>query len=494
LRADARESARNRAEREHSASAVNSISNVVLLAAFVIGAWLRFYNLGALEMSADEGASWGAASAPNIADVMTRQAQLNPGKLPIHDLLLHAWIAIFGASLPAMRALSALLGTLTILLVYFVAIEIFQTHESESESLPADDIRQIAAFSALLFAVNLIAVKYAREARMYPVMLAAVVTQVGIFLRSLRRGGIANWVALAILTAFAVGANFSVVLVPATEGLWLIRVLARAGWKASDVRARRAWFAMFALGAGGCVLAPILLSSFRATAVSTTGGIISWIKPPPFYAPVALFNKATGTFAFPLLALLAIWGSIQGWRAGARDAIAFSILWMWAPPILMMVASYTLTPIFIERYALSCFVPFFILAGLGILELLWPRYRIAALAIVVASSLGHFYSYQHKFHDAQYREAIAAADAALKPGETMTVVPSYAIEVLRYYLPKEHLERAIRHDPKSQTPAVLIVVDQNLAPDAKQKYRRDYPHMIVRLRGIAVFSRAEAPS
>jgi len=167
---------------------------------------------------------------------------------------------------------------------------------------------------------------------------------------------------------------------------------------------------------------------------------------------------------------------------------------MWAPPILMMVASYTLTPIFIERYALSCFVPFFMLAGLGIFELPWPQYRIAALAIVVATSLGHFYSYQHKSHDAQYREAIAAADAALKPGETMTVVPSYAIEVLRYYLPKEHLERAVRHDPKSQAPAVLIIVDQNLTPDARQKYRQNYPRLIVRQRGIAVFRRAEAPS
>jgi hypothetical protein len=165
---------------------------------------------------------------------------------------------------------------------------------------------------------------------------------------------------------------------------------------------------------------------------------------------------------------------------------------MWAPPLMMMIASYTLTPIFIERYALSCFVPFFILAGLGIFELPAAPYRFATLALVVAMSLGHFYSYQQKSHDAQYREAIAAADAELKPGETMTVVPTYAIEVLRYYLPKEHLERAIRHDPNSQTAAVLIIADQNLAPATMQKYRQSYPRLIVRLRGIAVFGRTEA--
>ncbi|MDO8432626.1 MAG: hypothetical protein Q7S58_09475 [Candidatus Binatus sp.] len=471
----------------------NGISPIVLIAALAIGAALRFYNLGALEISADEGASWGAASAPSIAEVIARQAQLNPGKLPIHDLMLHGWIAILGSSLPAMRAMSAALGTITILLAYFVAIEIFSSDEPAPERFDRNDIRMVAALGAMLFAVNLIAVKYAREARMYPVMLAAVLAQVGIFLRTLRRGGFVNFIALAILTASAIGANFSAVLVPATEGLWLIRVLARAGWKFSDDRVRRAWSVAMALGAGGCLLAPILLSSFHATSAATEGGIIRWIKPPPLYAPFALFNKATGTFAFPILALLAIWGSIRGWRRGARDAIAFALLWMWTPPIIMMLASYALTPIFIERYALSCFVPFFILAGLGIFELPAHQYRIAALAIAVALSLGHIYSYQRKSHDAQYREAIAAADAELKPGETMTVVPTYAIEVLRYYLPQEHRERAMRHDPKSPAPAVLIIADQNLTSDAVRKYRRSYPRLISRFRGVAVFRRAEGP-
>ncbi len=485
---------RARGDRASEANAAsNPISVIVLLAALAIGASLRFYNLGALEMSADEGASWGAASAPSLAEVIARQALLNPGKLPIHDLMLHGWIAIFGSSLPAMRAMSAMLGTVTILLVYFVAVELFSSDESATERFNLEDIRLVAAFGAMLFAVNLIAVKYAREARMYPVMMAALLAQVWIFLRTLRRGGIGNYIALAILTTLSIGANFSAVLVPVTEGLWLARVLTRSGWNPRETGGRRAWSVTMALGAGGLLLAPILLSSFHATSAATEGGIIRWIKLPPLYAPFALFNKATGTFAFPILALLAIWGSLRRWRRGARDAIAFALLWMWTPPIIMMLASYTLTPIFIERYALSCFVPFFILAGLGIFELPAQQYRIAALAIAVALSLGHIFSYQRKSHDAQYREAIAAADAELKPGETMTVVPAYAIEVVKYYLPEQRRQRALRHDPKSQTPNVLIVADQNLTPEATRKFRQNYSRAIARFRGVAVFRLAEGP-
>jgi len=391
-----------------------------------------------------------------------------------------------------MRAMSALLGTLAILLVYFVALEIFSIDNVPDKKRDLDDRKLIAAFGAILFAVNLIALKYAREARMYPVMLAAVLAQVGIFLRTLRCGGLVDSIVLSILTSLAIGANFSAVLVPATEAVWLLSMLTRSRWRMSEHRARHALVAAMALGAGGILLTPILLSSFRATSAATAGGIIRWIKPPPWYAPFALFNKATGTFAFPILALLAIWGSIRAWRHGSRDAIAFSLLWMWMPPIVMMLASYALTPIFIERYALSCFVPFFILAGLGIFELPALQYRIAALAIALALSLGHVFSYQEKFHDAQYREAIATADAELKPGETMTVVPTYAIEVLKYYLPPDHRERAVRHDPETQTPALLIISDQNLTRDAAQKFKLTYPRLIARFRGVAVFRKAEA--
>jgi hypothetical protein len=112
--------------------------------------------------------------------------------------------------------------------------------------------------------------------------------------------------------------------------------------------------------------------------------------------------------------------------------------------------------------------------------------RTGVLAIVLALSIGHIVSYARKPHDAQYREAVAAADASLKPGEAITVVPSYAIEVLRYYLPADQRGRAVRYDGSSTNAAVLILSDQNLAPDAAESYRKDYPQTIARFRGVMV--------
>jgi uncharacterized membrane protein len=437
-------------------------------------------------MSPDEGASWAGASAPTAAEVIARQPALNPGELPLHDLMLHGWIALFGSSLAAMRAMSAALGVGSILLVYLVCCELFAPDSEGESALTIDDAWMIAGLGAMVFAVNLVAIKYSREARMYPLMLAAILAQVAMFIRALRHGGLINYVAVVILTAIAIASNFGALLVPATEGLWLLNWIARARWHPDHANARRAWALAAALAAAGLILAPKLLPSLHAASAGSVGG---WRKPPALYAPLTLFNKATGSFAFPILAALAIWGVVRGWCRGARQAIAFAMLWMWTPPVIMVAASYATAPVFVERYALSCFVPFFILVALGIFEVPGDRARIGALVLAVAFSAGHIVSYDRKPHDAQYREAIAAASSALKPGEVMTVVPSYAIEVLRYYLPAGEIDRAVRHDSPPSAAAVLIVGDQNLTPDAARSYRKQYPQVVARLRGVTVLRR-----
>lgn len=440
-------------------------------------------------MSADEGASWGAASAPDVSGVIARQAILNPGKLPIHDLMLHGWIAAFGQSLFAIRAMSALIDTISILLVFFVAYEMFVSSDDPPTATDHSNAILIAAASAVLFAVNLVVIKYAREARMYPVMLAAIIAQAGFFLRALRIAGTANFAGLAILTAIGVGANFSAILIPLSEGIWLFYILVRERFSFSAPPGRRAWESAIALAVGGAVLLPKLVSSFGKTSAGTSGGIIRWIKPPAIYEPFALFNKATGSIAFPVLAVLAIWGIYRGWRGAVREPIAFALLWMWAPPLILMIASYTLTPIFVERYAISCFVPFFILTALGIAEMPSEPLRIVALAIAVVMSLGHVWSYDRRPHDTQYAEAITAARATLKSGESMTVVPTYAIEVLKYYLPPNEQALAIRYQPGAPQASVIIMGEQNLSPHMAAAIRHDYPRVIKQVRGAVVLAK-----
>ena len=120
--------------------------------------------------------------------------------------------------------------------------------------------------------MNLVTIKYSREARMYPLMLAAILAQVAMFLRALRTGGLANYAAIIVLTALAIASNFAAVLIPVTEGLWLLNVIARPEWRPSKANARRAWTIAIALAAAGLILVPKLFSSLHAASSGHVGG------------------------------------------------------------------------------------------------------------------------------------------------------------------------------------------------------------------------------
>lgn len=456
---------------------------VILILALAAGAVLRFANLGGNEMSADEAATWAAAAAPSVSQVIALGEQLNPGKIAAHEVLLHGWIVMFGDGLIALRSLSALFGTLSILLVFWVALELLTTspdHAGE-DSLPEADAYLAAAVAALIFAVSLVMLKYSRELRMYSMMLAILLAQLGFFVRATRRGGIGNYIGAGALAGAAVTVNFFAILIPASEAIWLAYLLARSGLRPVAAESRRAWAIAIALAIAGVAFAPLILAELRNGGEAVDRGMLQWIGRPALWEPISLFNKAAGSFAFPVLAVLAAYGAIRGWRT-ARDAVAYALVWMWAPVVLMMIASYTVAPVLVERYVLSCFVPLFFLAAIGVCELGAASARGVAIAAVVALSLGHIWSYASKPHDIQWREATAIALRTLAPGATLSARPAYAVEVVRYYLPPAERERAQRKG----NPAVMLLEDRSSSITQYSAMRRDFPVTIARLRGVVV--------
>src|SRR5262245_5393865 len=127
---------------------------LLLAIAVLLGGYLRFSNLDRLEMSDDEGASWAAAAEPTIDAVIAAQARLNPGKMAVHEIALHEWMAAFGDSIVAQRALSAMLGTITILIVFWIGWELCTQADQDEGRAP-----MIAALGAIVYAVNLVTIK-----------------------------------------------------------------------------------------------------------------------------------------------------------------------------------------------------------------------------------------------------------------------------------------------------------------------------------------------
>ncbi|HZP44837.1 MAG TPA: hypothetical protein VFB15_04225 [Candidatus Binataceae bacterium] len=457
----------------------------ILGAALVVGAWLRFANLGTPDLSADEAASWAAASAQNVAEVLQRQAGLNPGELGVHDLLLHAWIRLFGDGLSTMRALSAVVATLAIPLVFLLVRAILTLADSAMDApLPSDesaDTTPIAAVAALLFAVNLVTIKYAREARMYPVALVLTLAQICCFLRALRSGGLLNQGLTALFTALAVASTYSTGLILVPEGLYLGLTLLRTRHRVATIMRLGT-----ALVLGTIAVVPLYFFEHHRGAAPNLQ-TWDWIKPPAPWAFISLFNKGTGTYGFPLLAILAAAGAIRGW-AQWRNGITLLLLWMFAPPVLLIIASYLFHPAFVERYVLSCFVPFFALAAIGLARLEPASMRPAAGALVVVISLAHVVAWGRKPHGDGWADATTVAARHLSPAESIGVAPHYAKAVVSYYLRANPTAPRVEASNASPPPTVIIVADSFDKPEAVSLLRQ-YPRVLGHPQGLTVRGR-----
>lgn len=204
--------------RDFSSAAQDWFACALLVVALVIGAGARFYRLGHAQMDVDEGASWAGASVPTLGEVVARERQIDPGKLALYDLMLHGWIGIYGDGLSAMRAMSAALGTIAIVLVFAAVREACRGPDGAGGVTFGELAGTLAA---LAVATNLTLVVSDRTARMYSLTLAAELAQVIFFLRARREGGLRNYAGVACFSALAVAANFSALCLLAAEAAWL---------------------------------------------------------------------------------------------------------------------------------------------------------------------------------------------------------------------------------------------------------------------------------
>jgi uncharacterized membrane protein len=467
-------------------------SEAVLLTALVLGAILRFFRLGAHELSIDESLSWAESSGHNVKAVLSVQHQLDSGKFPIYELAQHGWMRIFGESEAAMRALPALIGSLSIVLVYILGVEVMlaATYERSEES-DGDRIYTVAAVCALIFAVGLPSVEIARQARMYSMMLAWILVQVIFLLRARRLGGLANYVGLAIFSAIALATNFTAALVIVVEAMWLFYL--RLFYAQSDGKPRAAtpWKIGVALAAALALLLPFF-AGLQYGLEGVTRGDYDWIKPPGLLEPFATFESGLGTLPFPLFALFAIMGGVWLWRMH-RDAALLLILWIGLPPIVLIAGSYLVTPMLVTRYLISSFVPIFILTAIGIESIPSRKFRsVAFIAIVTLCVLRA--SSDFRPGDNRWREACEIALTNSCSGQRVGASNEYYL--ISYYMPaaQRRTVKIIRFpfDVTERKAPRVVILSTTVSTEEAAQIRREYPVVVAKFKNITVVSRPDA--
>jgi hypothetical protein len=449
----------------------------LLALALVFGAVLRFHRLGPPDLSADEGASWAAASLPGVSEVVAMEHQLDPGKLPLYDLLLHGWISVFGDGVAAMRAMSAVLGTIAVVLVFAAMREVCHSLGGRAGAAIGD---LAGGFAALIYAVNFMMVTSDRTVRMYPVAMSAELAQIFFLVRGQCRGGWRNYAGAAFFTAAMLAANFTACFLLLAEGLWFASLLA-----AKALGGRAGGLAIFrsgaALAAGVALLAPLLPAALASSRQAVTMGALDWIKTQPITWPYQVLSNAVGgPVLFWSFAALAGFGMWRQWRS-ARLAAGFFAAWTAGPILSLMAMTYLVRPLEVPRYALIAFVGMFALAAFGAASIRAVAVQVALAVVLVGFALGRTHQAIKHPYEAAWREATEIAARQTAPHEPIAVFPQYCENVVRYYLGPER-RADVRGENACGPPRVLILSGREiLAGDRIAAMEKCYPHLVARL-------------
>jgi mannosyltransferase len=326
---------------------------------------------------------------------------------------MHAWIAVFGDSVLALRLPSALAMAGAAALTTLLGARLFGA--------------RVGLLAGLLFAILPSTSRYGQEARPYALVTLLAVLATLLLVRALHRPTWPRWLGYAAtLAALGLANLFAVSLL---AGHAIAALLDRRDRRAGGVPVR--W--VVAVGAAGLVLVPLAVLGR-----SQQGRQLDWVGRPGLAALVGLPGTVVqaGVVGGLLFGLAAVGAASRG-RWGA--VLGLTVL---LPAALLFVAG-QFTPLFVPRY-LVFVVPFGCLLAAGTLA---PLRRGAALAIVLAAGVlgAPEQAALRRTHESprtapvDYPAAVRVIAAHRRPGDGIVYAPrdgwAFLDLATAYYLP-----------------------------------------------------------
>jgi hypothetical protein len=466
-------------------------SIALLLIAILFGAHYRFHKLQRWEMNDAEGTTWAAVVAPDVCAVVKKFWQVEAGgKHPVYDLVLYGWARVFGASLLAMRAMSALLGTIAIVLLFFTVREVYWALDGEARAGET-----AGAFAALLYAINVTLLISDRTAREFSLLIVVELLQIIFFMRSQRRGIFDDYLGLAIFTALMLPINYSASFLLVAEALWFACLLAAKYGGSVHARRLKVFRPGFAVLAGMALLAPLLPDAYATSRAGIEWAGAKLFVPKPISWPYTVLHDVFQEPAlFWILTVLIAFGV---WRQRRTVTLVpgFLALWTVGPVLAAFAESHITRPIEMPRYVIIAFPGLFAFAGFGAACIRSIAMRIVLAVTIVALSAPTARRLLRVSHSGDWRKAAAVAVKHTSPGEQIAVFAPYDLWVVQFYLSSGHRASAIAMnsnpiETKCGTAPVLIFrkYTRTTAPQVAA-IEACYPRVIANLDLIEVRAR-----
>ncbi|MBV8507818.1 MAG: glycosyltransferase family 39 protein [Alphaproteobacteria bacterium] len=355
-------------------------------------------------------------------------------------------ILILGDSETLFRAPVAVLGTVSVLLVYFLARRIVD--------------ETAALLAAALMATSPIQIYYSQWARPYALLtaaaLGAALTAVGIF-KNYAQGALSRWAERALyvlLMTIALYTHSMACLLFAVTAIYGLASIA-AG---RSLKCLLEWSAL-----NGAVL--LLWSWWLIVVVHQAEaglGQMAWLAPPTLRFVALELASAYGTMfiwhfgpAISILTLVAVGivltntvMMILSRTVSSRIPLAYLFAVVVFVPAVEIGISLAWRPIFMQRTILWTVPFFFILAAIAIKSLCSTRAIPVLLSGVAAIFILDFWAHYRKPVHEDFRTLVDEVYAASRDGDVIVTGEPWVYSGVNYYLAK--------HSPRA-----LIVVDRS---------------------------------
>jgi len=426
------------APREGGTPPRTELLDPVFVLVLVAGAALRFVRLGQQSFWYDEAHSVGMAYGLPEGSLLKTVTNIHG---PLYLTALRGWMALFGDSEAAVRALSALLGILGIILTHKIAAQLLG--------------RKRGLLAAAIIAFSPFHLWYSQEGRNYALLYDLGLIAVPVFLRETRTRSPGSFAAALAATVAACLANLS--------GFFLYALY----WTYSLTGRRTARYPMRRLVLL-CALSALVLWPWIARGARSTGelhlgrperdaaAVVKGESPAGLLSiPYTFYNFSLGMTVGPSVeelklgrfqslvphlwylvpaGLLFAWLFLRGLARVPREHLRLLLLWTAVPVLSMAALSILNLKAPNSRYAFLAMAPYAMILSAGLAA--HGRKIVEVLALACTFGLMGFSDYQY-FTDSRYWKPDTRAAAGLvlreaRPGDAVVV---YALDFpVRFYL------------------------------------------------------------
>ena len=429
----------------------NPALGLLILIAFA----LRVYRLSAQDIWGDEAFSIFLSQQP-LNVVIAGASDTHP---PLYPFLLFLWFEIGGASAFATRALSALIGTLAVPLIFVFA--------QGERARP-----RVAWLAAIFAAISPLLIYYSQEMRMYELVAVLALAssfcalkfitslqggkgtkEQGSHASPLRRRAPVPLPAFVATAALAMYTHYSAFFVLAAQNLFALTRLSHN--RAALIR----WLMVQIMLALAYIPWIVVQSAFLRGKASARFDEWGWRGVEMIFGKTFLAFSIGLTVAAPLaqlatLVILAVaaLGAIavmplsappplrRHSGQGSAQGAWFTRLYFLTPVVIAYLVN-PLMPFFYERYVLVALPGFLVLLALGFDDLLERNRRFALGILGMVILFNAFALEEYYFNDAytkgKYGQMMRHISANAQPGDALILNNPLQRPLYRYYSPRD---------------------------------------------------------